>query len=487
MQFTREIRHLLIALLLGLAAVASSAVYWAAIGSESILSRDDNPRLFIERASVLRGEVYDRDQRLLVASVQNPNGFVSRRFLMPETHGTLGYYSLIYGSGGIESAFEPIIRGDDLPLEWDSYLAQALLRQPQRGSDIRLTLDLDIQQVAYSALEGHTGAVVVLSVPDGEVLSLLSLPAYNPNTLDRDWEQLVQDASNPFFNRALQGQYQPGGALQTVLLTAALIDGVPTSVVLEDVARPVLVDDLRLTCAERPPSRRLTLGESYAFGCPAPFADLYETLTEPRIAEVFGLFAFHQPPALEGFPPPVLPDAISRRLAEITLADALGQGDIVVTPLQMATLTAAFINGGNAPQPFILHSTRAPGATEWTSRRAARPATPITTAETSRRVQSWMREATVSGSARRAARADMSIGGHTALAYSGETTIAWFTGFVITGQNRGVAIAIALEGVDDVTLAAEMGGRILERAYRKQVGDVSDAGDAELPTPHTPG
>ena len=61
----------------------------------------------------------------------------------------------------------------------------------------------------------YHGAVVVLNIPSGEVLAIVSLPTYDPNTLDTNWEQLTQAAGKPFFNRALQGAYQPGGTLET--------------------------------------------------------------------------------------------------------------------------------------------------------------------------------------------------------------------------------------------------------------------------------
>jgi peptidoglycan glycosyltransferase len=362
------------------------------------------------------------------------------------------------------------LRGDDLPHNLSSYLTRDLLHLPQRGSDIRLTFDLNVQEAIYQAMQGHTGAVVALDVPSGAVLGMISLPTYNPNTLDEDWARLLTATNDPFFNRAIQGEYQPGGVMQTPLITAAFIANEPLDSVIEGAAEIVELDGIEIACAERPPSNRLTFSEAYAFACPAPFADLFNRLGEETVQETVDLFQLGRNFTLPGFvvepdPAAVTPTAILQ--LHTPLETALGQGALTVSPLDIAVMTAAVINDGNAPQPYALTATRAPDSEIWTPIQTVLPTIPVTTAETSRRIQELMRSATIIGSARPAARSGMTIGGHASLAYSGDGTQAWFIGFVITGQRQGVVVAVVLENTDRATDAAAIGGQILQTAYEQ--------------------
>jgi peptidoglycan glycosyltransferase len=465
MQFTREIRHLLIAMLGAFGVVALAAVYWAVVGADTILLRPDNPRLVEAESRLIRGDITDRNGTPLVTSIVNENGSVTRRYLYPETHGALGYASLRYGVSGAEEAYNRLLRGDDLPQNLLTYFENGILHRPRRGSDVRLTLDLPVQQEAARAMEGQTGALIALALPEGEVLALVSRPTYDPNTLDMDWETLVQSPGNPFFNRALQGSYQPGGALETPLIAAGLLTGYALDTPVENATRPVQVGDVTLNCAALLPSRPLTLREAYAFACPAPFAELVGSLGFSAVRAALETFRLDQPVNLTGFAPDTPPSAALR--PDSIRAAALGQGELTVTPLQMAVLTAAIINDGNAPQPYTLLAVHPPEADDWTTVPAALTIQPMTTANTARQLQDMMRLAVAQGAAQNAARPNQDIGGHASIAYSGDESLAWFIGFTTLGGRRGVAIAVVLEKSSDPGLAADIGGRVLAAAHAR--------------------
>jgi penicillin-binding protein A len=477
MQFTREIKRLLVGLFVAFILVVASATYWAVVGPDTLLLREDNPRLFEAQAGIVRGDIVDRNGETLVTSVQNPNGRVSRNFLYPSMNSILGYYSLRYGVGGAEATYNAILRGDELPTDFSTYFTQDMLHRPREGIDVQLTLDLSLQQSVYEAMQEQKGAVVVLDVPSGAVRAILSLPSFDPNTLDANWQTLITAPENPFFNRVLQGQYQPGGILQTPLITAALIAEVPVNELIEGASQPIEVDNLLIECTSTPPADRLALSEAYGFGCPALFVDLYNQLGEARIQETFDLFRLGERATLPGFinVQPILTPQPTVTFTEenetLSLENILGQGELTLSPLDVAVMTAAIVNGGNAPQSNILQATRLPGRAEWQPVNALYPTVPITTEETSRRLLEMMRSATITGGATRAARSGMNIGGHTAIAYVGDTTNVWFTGFVITGANEGLVVALVLEDEDNPALAASIGGQILEAAFNGSISN----------------
>lgn len=473
MDFNREISRLLIGLLTAFLLVTIAAAYWALIGEESLLLRGDNPRLVEEEATLLRGSLLDREGTLLAQSIPQENGLVRREYLHPAMYSALGYFSLRYGAGGIEAAFNSILRGDTLPLTLDTYFEQDMLHRPRRGSDVRLTLSLEIQQAVETALGPRTGAAVILAVPDGEVLALVSHPAFDPNTLDTEWDKLVADPGKPFFNRVLQGVYQPGGMLQTPLMAAAILTNHPLDTVTEDAAMPVQSGTLQLTCAVEPPAQTVDFTLAYAYGCPRPFRVLAETLGEKTVADIFAAFRLSEPSVPAGFS--AQPMATAEATPEITpeatpettwLDNALGQGSQTINPLSMAGIVAAIVNQGNAPQPYFIQAVRAPETELWQDARPLAASVPMITIPAARRLGELMIANVQSGTASPAHVDGLTIGGHAALAYSGETTQSWFIGFVMVDGNRSAVIAVVLENSRSPAEAAAIGGMALQTAFR---------------------
>ena len=465
MQFEREINRLLMVSLIAFALVALVAAYWAVRGTGTILQRDDNPRLFEQQARIMRGDIVDRQGRVIVTTEQDGRSRPVRVYPHAAAHSAIGYYSLRYGTGGVEAVYDDWLSGRVLETSARDELVRSLFHRPQEGGDVRLTLDLDVQQRLHDLLEGHTGGAVVLSVPDGGVLGMISQPTFDPATLDASWTELVEDPGQPFFNRAMQGGYQPGSMIYTLLATTALINGVPLYSEFEEATEPVYVADLLLECVIEPPASTLTLAEAYIYSCPAPFARLVNQIGLPALSQTFDLFRPYDqlvPESFAAFFGDEQPAAPVRRQA--TIEDAFGQGQINFTPLEMASIVAAIINGGNAPQPYLLVGTREPGTEAWTPASAVRQSHPITTPQTARQMQTMMRGAVENGVAWAAIRGGPNIAGYSALAYSGESTHVWFVGFAYLGARDGVAIALVIEDSDDLDLAASIGGEALRVA-----------------------
>lgn len=464
MGLNRELRRLLFGLMIAFAVVALSATYWAVLERDRLLGREDNPRLLEARAAIQRGAIYDRAGELLAVSDATATRFRTRRYPHPEVYSAVGYYSLRYGASGIEDAFEVLLSGSDRARTLEDYMLQA----PQIGQDIQVSLDLTVQQAVDRAMRGLSGAVVVMSVPDGQLLALLSAPTYDPNMLDQDWETLRAAPGNPFFNRPFQGRYQPGSALQTPLVAALLLRETAMTTAFPDADAPVQIDNLTLTCAAPPPAAELTLSAAYAYACPMPFARLAEALPEDVLAAVIDIFrvtntvSFVSPAVAP--PPTAASPAPSPTITEANLIEtALGQGRLTVSPLSMAMLAAAVINDGNSPQPQMLLATHPPGA-EWRRQNANAPSLPLMTQTGARQLQELMRLAVTDGAAFAAERPGIDIGGHAAQAFAGETSLAWFIGFMTMGADQDAVVAVVIESSASPALAADVGGTALAAA-----------------------
>ncbi len=207
----------------GLTAAALVNGWWSYQRGPDLLTRTDNPRRAIADRSVPRGALLDRGNAPLVKTTGQSGDF-TRTTLAPALGPVLGYNHPIYGQAGLEASLDPILRGlqgQDALTIWFHHL---LYGQPPPGLDVRLTLNLELQQTADDLLADRTGAVVLLNAASGEVLAMASHPTYNPNLLDDIWDQLIEDERAPLLNRAVQGRYSTGN-LELILFP----DGAPAS------------------------------------------------------------------------------------------------------------------------------------------------------------------------------------------------------------------------------------------------------------------
>ena len=258
-------------------------MYWSVIASDSMLARADNPRRVETERAIMRGAIYDRTGQLLAQTVvvgKSPSGeqVVQRDYPQPDAVALVGYYSLVHGVGGIESAFDKQLRGDDLQ-DAGQVAFDSLFHRSQVGSDVRLTLDIKLQSVIIKALNGQQGAVIVFDVPSGAVLAMVSQPSYDPNKLDDNYDALRQATDSPLLNRVTQGLYQPGGSLESLILAAMLTNKADLAATVSNTDRDVKISGLTLTCAvsDSPAS----LQDAYSLACPAEFVDAVQNQPGP--------------------------------------------------------------------------------------------------------------------------------------------------------------------------------------------------------------
>ena len=143
----------------------------------------------------------------------------------------VGYSSLLFGQQGLELAYSSELRSRrDLTI---SDLISVILGRDLRPLNLQLTIDAELQRLAYQALGGQRGAVVALNPATGEVLAMVSTPSYDPALLlgtdaADQWQALLDDPNRPLADRATRELYPPGSTFKTVVATAAIENGVAT-------------------------------------------------------------------------------------------------------------------------------------------------------------------------------------------------------------------------------------------------------------------
>ena len=200
-------------LILGLFTAALANGWWAVIRGTDLLTRTDNPRRIIEDRYVKRGMLLDRNDTPITSTSGTIGTFV-RIYNYPDLAPVTGYNNPVYGQSGLEASLDDYLRGmkgNPTSTIWWSHL---LYGMSPHGLDVRLSLDLTLQQRADEMMLGHSGAVILLNAQSGEILVMSSHPTFNPNYLNEIGSQLNKDPDKPLINRAVQGLYPTGTVIE---------------------------------------------------------------------------------------------------------------------------------------------------------------------------------------------------------------------------------------------------------------------------------
>jgi peptidoglycan glycosyltransferase len=440
------------------AALFVSASVIQVVASEDIADDSRNVRTLFESYSAERGQI-------LVGGVPVARSIpVDTQFKFLRTYPfediyapIVGYYTLYQGNQGIEGAMNSVLTGRANSQVLDQIVALVTGTAPQ-GASVALTLDPEIQQVAWDALGDRQGAVVAIDPTTGRILAMVSKPSFDPNDLAAHsnssvleaYNALAGDPAKPLSNRAIAGdQYFPGSVFKVLVTAAALDSGRfsaesefdnPAELALPLSSKSVTNSGGRL-CGGEP---TVTLEQAFLLSCNIPYAELGLELGESTIGSLADAFGFG---ATLEIPLPVTPSTFPRGMDQAQLMlSSFGQFDVRVTPLQVAMMSAAIANGGDLMRPNLVDSVIAPDLRElqrFEPSVYSRPISPTTAAELTR-----MMVGNVSrGVASNAAISGRDVAGKTGTAETGvgNGRSFWFTGFA-PANNPRVAIAVLVEG-----------------------------------------
>ncbi len=281
----------------------------------------------------------------------------------------------LLGKQGLEGVYENLLRGaaGHRVVVVDSRGRQVEEHQRsfgRAGGDLRLTLDLALQQEAARLLEDHVGAIVAMDPRDGNVLAMVSSPSFNPNHFARrlgreEWLALIDNPHHPLQNRAIQNTYPPGSLFKLVMAVAGLKEGVvrpQDTVVCRGAAK---FYGQRRRCWWRSGHGTVNLHDALERSCDIYFYQLGQKLEIDAIARYARLFGLGSSTGIDlrGEKKGLVPDTQwslnfrrERWYPGETLSVAIGQGPILTTPLQIAVMTAAVANGGRRLQPRLVES-----------------------------------------------------------------------------------------------------------------------------------
>lgn len=271
----------------------------------------------------------------------------------------IGYASPRYGTAGLEDAFDRVLAPQTANAgPWEEITS--LLgggRNAARGAEIVTTLDLGVQRelAAQLALRARA-AGIVMDPRSGAILALASTPAFDPNTLDRDWPALIADRASPLLDRSTSGLYPPGSTFKIVTAGDALDAGLVTPQTVFVDTGGLRVGNFVVHNDQNEITGTQTLTGAFALSSNVDFAAVALKIGVARwfqYASAWGLGGptdFDLPVARDRLPDPA--EVTPSVLAQL----GFGQASLLVTPLRMALVAATIADGGRTPRPFLVRS-----------------------------------------------------------------------------------------------------------------------------------
>src|SRR6266550_324462 len=283
----------------------------------------------------------------------------------------------LLGKRGVEMMYDEYLRGRDGAQYWeyDSHgrrLAEyrPARKEPVAGDTVYLSLDFDLQRRAeqYFIENEFVGSAVALDPRNGEVLAMVSSPAFNPNVYSRRFTPDVWRtiASNPFkveLNRAIQGLYSPGSIFKAVMAMAGLSDGAIDTGTSFYCSGSAVFFGRRFRCVNQNGHGDVSVANALKVSCDIFFFNVGARLGVDRIAEYAHKLTFGEISRIDldgekaGLVPSTQWAATKQHrkwYPSETISVAIGQGPLIVTPLQVANMMAAIANGGTVYRPHVV-------------------------------------------------------------------------------------------------------------------------------------
>lgn len=426
-------------LFVGLVAYLS---YFQVFKAEAVKNNSYNKRLWINEENVLRGSIIDRNGNILAYSEKE--GDTNTRYYK---YGNLyshiiGYSYREYGKAGLELEYNNVLL--DISENTAINELKNLVLPTSVGNDIKLTIDHSTQEKARSLLNGQNGSIVLMNPKNGEVYAMVSLPDFNTSELHENWKALTDNPDSPFINRATQGLYAPGSIFK-IITTLSAIESVDIDLDLEyECVGSTNIDGYILRDYNERAHGNIDLHDAFVRSCNPYFAEKALEIGKERFGSVAERFMINQEIDFD------LPVQVSRfpykgNIGDTELsASGIGQGKVVVTPLNMAMMVSAIANDGEMVRPILVKEIINKDG-RITKSMTTKTISIVTGPSVAREIKDMMVDAVKTGTGTNARIRNVTVAGKTGTAENPSgNSHSWFVGFAPAEDPR-LAVAVILE------------------------------------------
>lgn len=414
---------------------------------DAITSSPYNSRQNQAEDRIVRGSILSSDGQALAYTQVDDQGNETRIY----PYGNMFAHVVGYeanGRNGLESLANSSLMSTHH--EYVDRLKNEILELKNPGDNVVTTLNTRLQEVAYNALGGYNGAVVVMDPKTGAVLASVSKPDFDPNTVEANWDSLVNDSTNSsLLNRATQGAYPPGSIFKIVTALTYLREHGTLDDFSYNCTGSITQEGHTIPCIYGEVHGQVDFTTAFAESCNTAFVQMGLDLGADAIQETAEDLLFNQE----------LPISLDYRKSTIDLKESegipflmqssIGQGTTLVSPMHMAMIVSAIANGGELMKPYYIDHVEndAGDVVKTTSPSTYKELMSESEAET---LKNLMAEVVNSGTGTQLSGESYSAAGKTGSAeYEGSDgsiqTHSWFVGFSNV-EDPDLVVAVIAEG-----------------------------------------
>jgi peptidoglycan glycosyltransferase len=472
-----NIRKLGIFFMILAVALVLNLTWLQVLGQNKLVENPANTRRLLAEYGIERGSIATADG-LVVAESVNTEGVFKYERVYPAgsllAH-VVGYDSPQFGRSGLEQFYNEYLLGRKPSRGWVEEMTSDL----KKGNDIIITVDTGVQAAAVEALGQRKGAVIAIDPKTGAVLCMCSWPTFDPNALvsqERDADgnlaadvfmrSYIQDPASPLLNRASMGLLTPGSCFKVLTASAGIESGLPPSTIY-DCPSELPVYGSTVVNYSGSPSGNMDMDTALTFSVNTYFAQLALEMGADALVDYAQSFGMNATPPLDypAVSPSFIPQPEEMDAVDLAWTGA-GQGELLMTPLQLCLIGCAIANNGTIMLPHLLKEVRREqsilerfNAGEWRS-----PISP----ETADDVLGMMVNVVEEGTGRAAAIPGVTVAGKTGTAeVEGKQPHTWFIG-IAPAENPTVVVAVVVEnsGGGGGSVAAPIARQVIEAALK---------------------
>lgn len=345
MRTNKRIIRVLIAISLLFLALVTYLLWFNMFRAKDVYTNSYNKRQWESEQQVQRGEIYSQDGVLLAETEIDGDARI-RKYPKGRLYShIIGYCSQVYGKTQLEMSHD-----DDLIGKGTISLT---LNEIKHGNNLNLTINDELQEYAYEQLDGKDGAIVAMEPTTGQILAMVSLPDFNPETIEKDWPSMMEDENSPFLARATQGLYPPGSTYKIVTASGVYDNGMTTETF--DDEGLFKKDDVTVYNYNKESFGKLDIKTAFEVSSNYVFCTLGYEMGADAVkaeAEKFGVNKSFD------FDIPVSQSQIQyKKMTDLDGAlVSIGQGGLVMTPLHVAMMASAVANNGKMMKPYLVET-----------------------------------------------------------------------------------------------------------------------------------
>lgn len=413
--------------------------YFQIFKSEEVRNNPYNKRMWANEDKVERGSIYDRNGSLLAYNGKGEDSNKRYYNYGPLYSHVIGYSYREYGKSGLELSYNNVL----LDIKESAALndLKNIVLPKSVGNDLVLTIDHKLQSKSRELLKGKKGTVITMNPKNGQIYSMVSYPDFDLENLKEEWQNISESEDSPFLNRATQGLYTPGSIFK--LITTSSFLETENINYLYTCNSKALIDGYEFNDYANISHGDIDLYGAFVNSCNPYYVEKVQEIGSDKLGKKAEDFLINKKIPFDLNIEKSRFDYSNLKKTKLA-ASSIGQGDVLVTPMNMLLVTSAIANDGVMMKPKLVKEIRNKNGKIIRDYKKEELKKSLEI-EDAKEIKEMMRRVITSGTGKSASIKNIEIAGKTGTAENASgKTHSWFVGYS-DKDNPKIAIIVLLE------------------------------------------